>query len=103
MQPTPNNGRFVEVIEQCNDVAKRIKLHLAFVSDLPAAECNYHVVCYNRLMEVPSYFVLLIGSGDKNAPREVIQYMSQDRSRLWNDVQPHSLYSDLGGRHHDGN
>lgn len=88
----------LDVAEQRNDdMARRVKLHLAFVSDLPSAECKYHVRCYNSFTKVPTYADLPPGSADENALREVIQYMSRDRSRLWNSIELHSLYSDLGG------
>ena len=32
------------------DITRRIKLHLACVSDLPFADCEYHVRCYNPLL-----------------------------------------------------
>jgi hypothetical protein len=39
----------LEVAEQRNDdIARRVKLHIGFVSDLPSAECKYHVRCYNN-------------------------------------------------------
>ena len=91
----------LDVAEQRNDeVARRIKLHLPFVSDLPAAECKYHVRCYNSFMKVPKYADLPTGSADESALKELIEYMNRDRSRMWNSVELHSLYSDLGGKHH---
>ncbi len=46
----------LEVAEQRNDdIARRVKLQLACVSDLPSAECKYHVQCYNSFMKIPKY------------------------------------------------
>ena len=89
----------LDVAEQRNDdVTRRVKLHLAFVSDLPSAECKYHVHCYNSFTKVTTYADLPTGSADENALKEVIEYMNRDRSRIWNSVELHSLYSDLGGK-----
>ena len=34
----------LEVAEQRNDdISRRVKLHIGFVSDLPSSECKYHV------------------------------------------------------------
>lgn len=89
----------LDVAEQRNDdVARRLKLHLAFVSDLPSAECKYHVHCYNSFLKVPKYADLPTGSAEEDALMDVIRYMNQDRSRIWNSVELFSLYSDLGGK-----
>ena len=57
-----------------NDVARRIKLLLAFVSDLPSADCEYHELCYNRLMKIPKYnFQLVVYmTGDKPRRRHTL-------------------------------
>ena len=89
----------LDIAEQRNDdVARRVKLHLSVVSDLPAAECKYHVRCYDSFTKVPKYADLPTGHADENALKQVIEYMNRDRSRLWNSVELHSLYSDLGGK-----
>ena len=47
-----------------DDLTRRIKLHFACVSDLPFADCEYHVCCYNRFMKIPKYADLPTGSVD---------------------------------------
>ena len=47
-----------------DDLTRRIKLHFTCVSDLPFADCEYHVRCYNRFMEIPKYADLPTGSVD---------------------------------------
>jgi len=89
----------LDIAEQRNDdIARRVKLHLAFVSNLPSAECKYHIRCYNSFTKVPKYADLPTGIADENALKELIEYMNRNRSRMWNSVELHSLYSDLGGR-----
>ena len=78
-------------------MASRIKLHLACVSDLPSADCKYHVRYYNRSMKISEYADLPTGTVDENYLKQIIDCMNSDRSRIWNSVQLHSLYSDVGG------
>ena len=44
------------------DITRRIKLHLACVSDLPFADCEYHVHCYNPLLIVSTMYAVITGS-----------------------------------------
>ena len=53
----------LDVAQQHNDdLTRRIKLHLACVSDLPFADCEYHVRCFNRFMKIPKYADFPTGS-----------------------------------------
>lgn len=70
----------LDVAEQRNDeVARRVKLHLAFVSDLPSAECKYHVRCYNSFMKVPKYADLPTDSIHDNVLKQVIECMHEPK------------------------
>ena len=89
----------LEVAEQRNDdIARRVKLHIGFVSDLPSAECKYHVRCYSSFMKIPKYADLPTGNVDDNALKQVIEFLNGNRYKIWNSVELHCLYSDLGGK-----
>ena len=89
----------LEVAEQRkDDIARRVKLHIGFVSDLPSAECKYHVRCYNSFMKIPKYADLPTGNVDDNALKQVIEFLNGNRYKIWNSVELHCLYSDLGGK-----
>ncbi|CAB4025349.1 Hypothetical predicted protein [Paramuricea clavata] len=63
----------LEVAEQRNDdIARRVKLHIGFVSDLSSAECKYHVRCYNNFMKIPKYADLPTGNVDDNALKQIV-------------------------------
>ena len=47
-----------------NDLPRRIKLNFACVSDLPFADCEYHVCCCSRFMKIPKYADVPTGSVD---------------------------------------
>ena len=49
-------------------------------------------------MKIPKYADLTTGTVDENALKQIIDCMNSDRSRIWNSVQLHSLYSDFGGK-----
>ena len=89
----------INAAEQRNDeVARTVKLHIGYLVDLPAAECKYHVRCYNSFMTVPKYADLPTGVAEESALKNVIERMNCDRSKMWNSVELHSLYCDLGGK-----
>ena len=89
----------IDVAEERNDnVATRVKLHHAFLSDLPSAGCKYHVRCYSNSMKVPKYADLSTSTVDEDALKQVIECMKRNMSTLWNRVELHSLYSELGGK-----
>ena len=55
----------LDVAAQHNDdLTRRIEPNFACVSDLPFADCEYHVCCYNRFMKIPKYADLPTGSVD---------------------------------------
>ena len=88
----------LEVAEQRNDeVASRVKHNLRTVIDLPAGDAQYHKHCYSALMKMTKHHVLSVDSVDE-AMRGVIDRMYDDRSRLWNVLELHALYSELGGK-----
>ena len=49
-------------------------------------------------MKVHKYADLLTSTVDEDAMKQVIECMMRNRSKLWNSVELHSLYSDLGGK-----
>ena len=88
----------LDIAEQRNDdAARRVKLHIAFVSDLPSAECKYHVRCYNSFMKIPKYADLPTGVTDDHAMKKVLDLMTKDQSKIWNSVELHSCYTNFGG------
>ena len=78
-------------------VSKRVKLHIGYISDLPAADCKYHVCCYNGFMKIPKYADLPVGNIDENAMSKVIGLMEKNRSKIWNSIELHSKYAEFGG------
>lgn len=89
----------LDVAEQRNDdVTRRVKLHFPFGSDLHSAECEYHVRCYNSFIKVHKYADLPTDSVHDNVLKQVIECMNRNRSKMWNSVELHCLYSDLGGK-----
>ena len=89
----------LDAAEQRNDdVARRVKLNIGYVVDLPAAECKYHVRCYNSFMKVPKYTDLPTVVEEESALQKVIECMNRDRSKIWNSIELHSLYCDFGGK-----
>jgi hypothetical protein len=88
----------LDVAGQRNDeVARRVSLHIGFLSDLPSAECKYHVRCYNSFMKIPLYADLPTGTVDDKELQQVIECMNQNKSKVWNSIQLHELYTNLGG------
>ena len=45
-----------------DDMARTVSLHIGILSDLPSAECRYHVRCYNSFMKIPVYTDLPSGT-----------------------------------------
>ena len=66
----------LDVAKQRNDdVARSIKLVLAFVSDLPSADWEYHELCHSRVIKIPKYVDLPTGSVYKHTLKQVIKFM----------------------------
>ena len=96
--PTMKDAIIDVADERNDDVARRVKLHLAFVADLPSAGCKYHVRGYNNFMKVSKHADLSTSTVDEDALKQVIECMRRNRSKLWYSVELHCLYSELGGK-----
>ena len=53
--PLTSKDVILDVAQQHNyDLARGLSyIYIACVSDLPFADCEYHVRCYNRFMKIP--------------------------------------------------
>lgn len=83
---------------QADEVRLRIQ---GAVSDLHAADAQYHFDCYNvfvspRVIQAASKTSSIPADVD-TAFSQVVEKMEQDKSQLWNSVDLHDLYVHLGG------
>ena len=91
----------LHVADQRNDeIGRRLKLNVENVIDLPAADGQYHVRCYNNFMKVPKYADMCAYSHDidDDSLRTVIEYMYGNQNSLWNSVELHDMYVNVGGK-----
>lgn len=91
------------ICDQRNDSqADEVRLRLqGAVSDLHAADAQYHLDCYNKFV---SPRVIQAANKTSSTSEEVgaaflqvIEEMEQDKKRLWNSVDLLDLYTSLGG------
>ena len=71
------------------------------ISDLHAADARYHVECRQRLFQfrsLPGQAGRSSEDTDEDPPfTSVVEKMTPDRSKMWNDVELFALYTDLNG------
>ena len=60
--PLTTKDVILDVAQQHNYDIINQKDHLACVSDLPFADCEYHVRCYNPLLIASTMYAVITGS-----------------------------------------
>ena len=86
------------VAEQRNDGLSRVKRYIEPAIDLPAVEARYHFNCYWKFYKIPETSNLPDGDRTSDIPLQtVINVMNSNVSRLWNSLELHSVYIEVGG------
>lgn len=95
--------RILLVCDQRNDLpADDVRLRVqGAVSDLHAADAQYHLDCYNafmspRAIQASANTIKITTDVDK-AFLQVIEEMEHDKGHIWNSVDIHGMYNSLGG------
>ena len=55
----------------------------------------YH---YDSFMTVPKYAHVPTGFAEESALKRVIEHMNRDKSKMWNSIELHSLYGEVGSK-----
>ena len=89
----------LDIAKQRNDeVSRRVQCNLQAAIDLPSVEARYHFDCYQAFYNIPLFSTLPnADSGCDSALLAVIASFNADSSRLWNTLELHSVYLDVGG------
>jgi len=99
---TPFKDVLLDLCEQRNDDwGRKVEIRIKGVlTDLPAADAQYHKKCYDAFMVIPKYTNLSLNSDviDDDALNSVINDMYANQQLLtWTAIELHDMYCSLGG------
>jgi hypothetical protein len=96
---TPFKDVLLGICEQRNDeLSRKVEIRLkGALTDLPAADAQYHKRCYDEFMVIPKYTNMPFNCGDHALELVITDMYAKKDSRTWNTIELHELYSAFGG------